>query len=207
MHMNKNSQEFFDEKCRDIFTTCHTVVDIGEGLRAREETGNKYEKDKAWLQEYIDKVDYRVMDPVPDYKPDIVGDIHAMPFADNSLDAIFCIAVLEHVENPILAMQEMYRTLKPGGKLLVYVPFLYYYHASPGYYKDYWRFTSDTVEYLAKPFSSFEYVPVRDRIEMIVRLTPLGRSKVVCRLAAWLDGVIDKKPKKQVGGFNVFLVK
>ena len=29
-------------------------------------------------------VDYKIMDVVPDYNPDIVGDIHNMPFADNS---------------------------------------------------------------------------------------------------------------------------
>lgn len=200
-------ENFFRDKCKDIFTTSNHVIDIGEGLRAREATGNRFEKNNAWLQEYIEKVDYKVMDPVPDYAPDVVGDIHDMPFADNSIEGMFCMAVLEHVENPILAMQEMYRTLKPGGKLLIYVPFLYYYHAHPGYYKDFWRFTVDTIHYLAKPFSYMEYVHVRDRIEMLVRLTPVGRSDFMCNLAARLDKWINKKPKQQVGGFYVYLVK
>jgi len=59
-------------------------------------------------------VDYKILDQVGDYCPDIVGDIHNLPFLDNSQEAIICIAVLEHVENPIKAMEEMYRTLKPG---------------------------------------------------------------------------------------------
>lgn len=42
-------------------------------------------------------------------------DIHAMPFADNSFDVIFCNHVLEHVDDYPLAIREMYRVLRPGG--------------------------------------------------------------------------------------------
>ncbi len=199
--------KFFEEKCIDLFDNSKSVLDIGEGLRARKETGSKYDSSRAWLKEYIEKVDYTVMDPVPDYGPDIVGDIHAIPLTDNSVDAIICLAVLEHVKDPVRAMEEMHRVLKPGGRLLIYVPFLYYYHAHEGYYEDYWRFTKDTLEHLAKPFSRFDYVHVRDRIEMIVRLTPLGRSDLLIAIARKFDQWIDKKPKVQVGGFYYFLEK
>ncbi len=201
-------ENFFREKSIDIFTTSHTVLDIGEGLRAREGTGSTYDKSRAWLLEYITKVDYKVMDPVPDYKPDIVGDIHNIPLKDESIDAIFCIAVLEHVKNPILAMKEMYRILKPGGKILIYVPFLYYYHAHEGYYADYWRFTHDTMKMFAEPFSQSEISPVRLPIETLVRLTPVGRYSLPILVARKLDNVFyAKKNSKQVAGYNLYLVK
>jgi SAM-dependent methyltransferase len=198
---------FLNEKCKYIFESSDRVVDIGEGLRARKDSGNRFDEDRAWLQPYIAKVNYQVMDPVPDYKPDIVGDIHAMPFADNSLPAIVCLAVLEHVENPIKAMEEMYRTLEPGGKLLIYVPFLYYYHAFPGYYPDYWRFTIDTLELFAKPFQKHEIVAVRLPIETLIRLTPLGSFSFPIWLGQKLDAVLYKKGSNQVSGYYMYLEK
>lgn len=43
--------------------------------------------------------------------------------ADASADAIICHHVLEHVPNPPESLAEMKRILKPGGKLLLFVPF------------------------------------------------------------------------------------
>ncbi|MCB0370723.1 MAG: class I SAM-dependent methyltransferase, partial [Bdellovibrionales bacterium] len=144
---------------------------------------------------------------VPDFNPDIVGDIHKLPFEDSSRDAIICLAVLEHVENPILAMQEMHRTLKEGGRLLIYVPFLYYYHAHEGYYGDYWRFTHDTLKMFAKPFSHHEITPVRLPVETLVRLTPLGRYKPFIFLARKVDTILYKNGSKQVAGYYLYLKK
>jgi len=201
-------EKFFNEKCIEIFSNSEKVLDIGEGLRAREKEGNRFDESRAWLQEYIDKVEYVVMDPVPDYHPDVVGDIHDMPFEDNSVPAIICMAVLEHVENPIKAMEEMYRVLKPGGRLLIYVPFLYYYHAFPGYYPDYWRFTEDSLKLMAKPFSKCELVPVRLPIETLIRLTPFGRYRLPIWLARKMDQMFyEKRGSKQVSGYNMYLEK
>jgi SAM-dependent methyltransferase len=51
-------------------------------------------------------------------------DIHHMPFNDNIFDAVMCNHVLEHVENDIMAMKEIYRVLKPGGWAILQVPFM-----------------------------------------------------------------------------------
>lgn len=50
-------------------------------------------------------------------------DIHEIPFEDNTFDAAMCNHVLEHVDNDIRAMQEIYRVLKPGGWAIMQVPF------------------------------------------------------------------------------------
>ena len=153
------------------------------------------------------KVDYKIMDPVPDYSPDIVGDIHNLPFASNSVDAIICIAVLEHVEDPMKASREILRTLKPGGYTFIYVPFLYYYHAEKGYYKDYWRFTEDSLRMMFKDFSRFEICAVRGALGTWIRLSPLGRFKFIEDLFYILDKIFGKINSKQVSGYNIFLVK
>ena len=198
---------FFKEKCIDIFTTSKEVIDIGGTLRLNTGRSSRVEKTNEWLLPYVKKVDYKILDPVPDYSPDIIGDIHNLPFEDNSKDAILCLAVLEHVEDPIRAVDELYRTLKPGGKLLIYVPFLYYYHAHEGYYGDYWRFTKDSLKMLSKPFSKSETEAVRLPIETLFRLTPFGRYKFPIWCSRQIDKILYKNGSNQVAGYYLYLEK
>jgi len=53
---------------------------------------------------------------------DVKADICDLPFKDNSYDVIFCNHVLEHIPNDELAMQELYRVLKPGGFAILQIP-------------------------------------------------------------------------------------
>lgn len=205
--INKPWQLFFNESVKKIFTEKKLIIDIGGGLRIIKEKNNRYEPSHEWIRPYLKDVDYKILDPVDTFNPDIVGDIHALPMQDNSVDAIICLAVLEHVENPILASQEMYRTLKKNGYCFVYVPFLYYYHAEKGYYGDFWRFTPDSLTYMFKNFEHFEIVPVRGAIETLCRLTPLGRYAVFNKLAYLFDKITKKNNSKQVSGYYVFLQK
>lgn len=48
-----------------------------------------------------------------------VGDIQNLPHLDNSFYKVTCVSVLEHVPNPKKALAELWRVLKPGGRLLV----------------------------------------------------------------------------------------
>ncbi len=205
--MNRPWDLFFREKVSKIFTDKRVIIDIGGGLRIIREKGNKYDSKREWIRPLLKNVDYKVMDPVATFNPDIVGDIHKMPFADNSLEAIICLAVLEHVENPIRACQEIYRVLQVGGYCFVYVPFLYYYHAEKGYYGDYWRFSRDTINYLFKGFKTIEIESVRGAIETLLRLTPLGRSSILALICYYLDRITGKLKSNQVSGYYIFLIK
>ena len=147
------------------------------------------------------------MDPVDTYNPDIVGDIHTMPFPDASEEAIVCLSVLEHVENPIKAAEELYRVLKSGGYCFVYVPFLFYYHAEKGYYGDFWRFTEDSIRYMFKKFSSIEVRKTRGPFETWIKLSPLGRLSVCIKGAMIIDRLTGKTGSSQTSGYYVFLVK
>jgi SAM-dependent methyltransferase len=51
------------------------------------------------------------------------GDIHALPFRDNSVGAYLSFGVLEHFDfGPMPALREAYRVLKPGGVIAVTMP-------------------------------------------------------------------------------------
>ncbi len=51
-------------------------------------------------------------------------DVHAIPFAGHTFDAVMCNHVLEHVEDDKKAMRELFRVLKPGGWAILQVPFI-----------------------------------------------------------------------------------
>jgi SAM-dependent methyltransferase len=65
---------------------------------------------------------------------DIVSDILAIPEPDASFDAILCTEVLEHVPDPIRAVDEMARLLRPGGSLIITAPFWSLTHFAPYHY-------------------------------------------------------------------------
>ncbi len=199
--------QFFREKVTKIMAEKQRIIDIGGGLRISQKKGNRFDPERSWILPMLQDKEYLILDPVSDYQPDIVGDIHSLPFADNSEEAIICLAVLEHIENPFKASSEMYRVLKSGGHCLVYVPFLYYYHAEKTYYKDYWRYTKDSLNLLFKDFSHMEICPVRGAIGTLVRLSPLGRWKFFENLAFVLDRITGKLKTNQVSGYYIFLIK
>lgn len=75
---------------------------------------------------------------------DIKSDITSIPVNNNSFDVILCTEVLEHVPEPILALKEMVRIVKPGGRLLItaplgsglhQLPYHYYGGFSPEWYR------------------------------------------------------------------------
>lgn len=61
----------------------------------------------------------------------IVSDIAAIPEPDGTFDAVMCIEVFEHLPEPILAIKEFSRLLKPGGTLIITAPFCSLTHFAP----------------------------------------------------------------------------
>ena len=79
----------------------------------------------------------------------IQGDLLNLPIKGESIDAIVCTGVIEHVSEPYSAVKEIYRVLKAGGCAFIEVPFMQTYHVSP---KDYYRWTPDGLRQLFKNF-------------------------------------------------------
>jgi SAM-dependent methyltransferase len=66
-------------------------------------------------------LDYTTADlysPIVDVKANILN----LPFEDDSFDIVFCNHVLEHIEDDLQAMSELYRVMKPGGMGIFQVP-------------------------------------------------------------------------------------
>lgn len=56
----------------------------------------------------------------------VSGDLHKIPFKDNSFDKIVISEVLEHVKKDVVVLKEINRILKPEGILVISVPSLNY---------------------------------------------------------------------------------
>ena len=50
------------------------------------------------------------------------GDATALPFSDNTFDRIIASEVLEHIEDDEAALKELFRVLKPNGKIAITIP-------------------------------------------------------------------------------------
>jgi SAM-dependent methyltransferase len=65
---------------------------------------------------------------------DLVGDVHRLPFRDESVDFAFGGAVFEHLEDPWRAAEELWRVLRPGGYVYADWNFVFAYHGYPHHY-------------------------------------------------------------------------
>lgn len=96
------------------------------------EVGCKFAVLRDLLQEYSQGADYAAVDidvatlrKIPGYNPEqfICHNVNdGIPFQDSSADYIFCLEVLEHLEQPTAFLEEAKRVLKPHGKLILSVP-------------------------------------------------------------------------------------
>ena len=76
---------------------------------------------------------------------DLHGAIEALPVDDASFDVVLCTQVLEHVDDPPLAVRELYRVTAPGGRVLASTHGVMAFHPNPD---DLWRWTHTGLERL-----------------------------------------------------------
>ena len=87
---------------------------------------------------------------------DIIADAYKIPADDNSFDSLLCTDVLEHLEEPSLAIAEAFRILKKGGYAIYTVPLFWHLHEEP---RDFYRYTKHGLKYLFEK-NGFEIVEI-----------------------------------------------
>lgn len=158
--------EFVSRQAR-LLTPGARVIDIGAG--------------DAPYRELFSEQEYLTLDH--EQTPhsgnvDILGSADAIPAADADFDAVLCTQVLEHVPDPLAALREFHRVLRPGGRLIATVPFAWEEHELP---HDYFRYTRAGMESLLAR-AGFTDVAVRPRTDVFTTLAQLVRN------AAWTVG-------------------
>jgi SAM-dependent methyltransferase len=65
-------------------------------------------------------------------RADIVADLNAhLPIESEVADAVVSLSVLEHLREPQTMLDEAFRILKPGGGLVLQVPWQWWIHEAP----------------------------------------------------------------------------
>lgn len=193
-------KEFQDRKIK-VLVQEKVILDMGGGKRFQK-----------WLRQYerlFVGVEYKTFDFDESTSPDIVGDIHNIPLEDKSIDAVICYSVLEHVIDPVRAIAEIHRVLKDRGKLLLYVPSTYPYHAHRGHYPDYWRFFDDTVELLFEDWSNSEVQKVGGYFRALFFFLPLQQHMrwLLDPLSYALDTAFRTDQRSTTSGYIVYAEK
>lgn len=125
----------------------HRVLDLGAGKLVF----------RSFLRHYTahyESLDFAKTHPDVDY----IGTASRTGRPDASYDLIFCNQVLEHVPDPLDSFHEMYRILRPGGVVILSVPFLMYLHNEP---HDFFRYTRYALAKFAKD-ADFEILELRE---------------------------------------------
>lgn len=79
-----------------------------------------------------------------------VADIQNLRFADGEFDTVFSTETVEHVPDPPLAVRELARVLKPGGRLFLTTP---NYFSTMGLYRIYCRLRGRTFDEGGQPIA------------------------------------------------------
>lgn len=134
-------------------TAVHQFIDeiakeVRPGLKLLDAgAGQCQYKNKFSHTEYI-AVDSAQGDKDWDYSQlNITCSLHKIPLETNSIDAIICMQVMEHIYNPAEVLAELYRVLHPGCALYISVPFSSGEHQIP---YDYYRYTRYAWRHLLK---------------------------------------------------------
>jgi SAM-dependent methyltransferase len=88
---------------------------------------------------------------------DLFGTAYVIPADDEFFDSAICTAVLEHLEEPEVALHECFRVLKPGGYAIYSIPFIWHLHEEP---RDFYRYSKYGIKYLFEKVG-FEIVEIK----------------------------------------------
>jgi SAM-dependent methyltransferase len=194
--MNKYKQEkFLNKMIIELFETPFKVaikkyfkgklIDIGCGHKPYKELL------KGHISEHIG-VDHESTIHIHD-NIDLFGTAYNIPSDDNQFDSAICTAVLEHLEEPEMAIRECYRVLKPGAYTIYSVPFIWHVHEVP---RDFYRYTEFGLKYLFEK-SGFEIIEIKPLSGFIVTFLQLHLYLV--------DGKINRGIIKKLGLLNPYI--
>jgi ubiquinone/menaquinone biosynthesis C-methylase UbiE len=71
---------------------------------------------------------------------DVLADAHRLPFADCAFDAAVVLNAFEHYRDPKRVARELFRVLRPGGRVLLHTAFLQPLHEAPSHFYNVTRY-------------------------------------------------------------------
>lgn len=137
--------DFYLEKYKHLYKG--VLVDLGCGEAPY----------KNYFLQYVEK--YVGVDWSGSYhniKADVISDLNEkIDLPDEYADVAVSISVMEHLREPQIFLNEVYRILKKGGYLILQVPWQWWVHEAP---YDYFRYTPYALEYMLTKAGFSEFV-------------------------------------------------
>jgi SAM-dependent methyltransferase len=113
------------------------LLDLGCGIKPFKEVYQHYAESSVGIDV--------AQTPHETQHVDVFYDGKKIPFPDSVFDYVLCTEVMEHVSEPDDFLKEIYRVLKPGGILIMTIPFLVPLHEEP---YDFYRYTKYGLKHL-----------------------------------------------------------
>ena len=153
-HNNRRPWNWLLYKISDDFLNKYSkhykgrLYDLGCGTRIYEQ----------YFLQFADKyigVDWGAS--VHELKADVLADLNKqLPIESNSADTIVCLSVLEHLCEPQTLLNEAFRIMKPGGAIILQVPWQWWIHEAP---YDFFRYTPYGLKYMFEK-AGFENIEI-----------------------------------------------
>jgi len=131
-------------------------------------------------QKNIDYLTADLVSPIADMH----FDLHQIPLEDNRFDVVFCNHVMEHVDDALQCMKELYRVMKPGAWAIMQVP------------QDFTRETTYEDKTITSPEEREKHFWQKDHVRLFGKDYPQWLEK-----AGFTAEVFDKESK--IGAENI----